>query len=242
MGRGFRSPLTSLSRRQEIDECRLNSQLKVLIVGTGRCGTGYVAKSLEQSGISCGHEAIFNHWSEERIRDKLRGSKLEAESSWAAAPFLGAGWLPANLRVVHLTRSPVSVVKSFHDINFFSKEREQKPLNQIVYRNTSIRPETQDRLASSVTHYYEWNALIVERLKTAGRPSLVLRLEDLISGLAASEVLSSFLGMEVVLPDEVSNRKVAEKRAQGAGSYDAAAALSLMEVASRRFGSFGYPL
>lgn len=218
------------------------SELKILVVGTGRCGTGYLAHCLERSGVACGHEAIFHHWSEQRVRSRLSSSNFEAESSWAAAPFLAAGWLPPGVKIVHLTRSPVRVVKSFHDINFFSGERVQKPLNQIVYRNTSIRPETQDRMASSVTHYYEWNALIVERLMAAGRPSLMLRLEDLISAPAAKDALSSFLGMEIVFPDEVTNLKMSEKKVQDAGYYDASAALSLMQTASRRFGSFGYPL
>lgn len=215
-------------------------ELKVLVVGTGRCGTGYLAKCLEQSGIPCGHEAIFNHWKEERVRDRLLSSTLAAESSWAAAPFLAAEWLPPDVKVVHLTRSPLRVVKSFHDINFFSKGREQKPLNQIVYRNTSIRPETQDRLASSVTHYFEWNAMIADRLKTAGRPFLRLHLEDLASDFIARGALSSFLNTEIELPDEVTNRKVEEKNAQDTGGYDADAAL--FKAASRHFGSFGYAL
>lgn len=217
-------------------------ELKLLVVGTGRCGTGYLAKCLEQSDVPCGHEAIFNHWSEDRVRERLLRSKLAAESSWAAAPFLAADWLAPSVKVVHLTRSPLMVVKSFHDINFFSKAREQKPLNQIVYRNTSIRPEMQDRLASAVTHYYEWNALIANRLKAAARPFLKVRLEDLVSPGATRNSLSSFIGMEVALPNEITNRKVAEKEAQDSDSYDAAEALSLMKIASRKFGSFGYSL
>lgn len=218
------------------------AELRVLVVGTGRCGTGYLAHCLERSGVTRGHEAIFHHWSEQRVRARLLNSTVEAESSWAAAPFLDAGWLPSGVKVIHLTRSPVRVVKSFHDINFFSEQRAQKPLNQIVYRNTSIQPETQGRMTSSVTHYYEWNALIVDRLKAAGRPSLMLRLEDLVSATAAKDALSSFLGMDIVLPEEVTNLKMSEKEAQGAAHYDASAALSLMQAASQRFGTFGYPL
>ena len=97
-------------------------------------------------------------------------------------------------------------------------------------------------MTSSVTHYYEWNALIVDRLKAAGRPSLMLRLEDLVSATAAKDALSSFLGMDIVLPEEVTNLKMSEKEAQGAAHYDASAALSLMQAASQRFGTFGYPL
>lgn len=216
--------------------------LKILIVGTGRCGTGYLAQCLENAGFSCGHEAVFNHWDEDTVRGKLLRSTFDAESSWAAAAFLGADWLGAEVKVIHLTRSPKAVIKSFFDINFFSDGRVQKPLNQVVYRNTSIRPESQARLASSVAHYYEWNAMIVEKLAGARRPSLQLRLEDLVGDPLSVDALSRFIGAPVVLPAEVANRKVKEKLAMQGERYDEQAALVLMKAASERYGNFGYAL
>jgi hypothetical protein len=215
--------------------------LQVLVVGTGRCGTGFLAHSLEQSGFTCGHEAIFNHWDEEKVRQRYLASSLTAEASWAAAPFLGADWLDPAVKVIHLTRNPMEVIKSFHDINFFSTQRVQKPLNQLVYRNASIKAETQDRLQSAVTHYYEWNALIRDALRSSGRPAITLRLEDAVSDAGAAQRVSEFLGVAFTPVASVVNPKTGEKAAHEDVPFDRAAALALMQVASAKHGDFGYP-
>jgi hypothetical protein len=33
--------------------------MRVLITGTGRCGTGWMARALTAAGAPCGHEAAF---------------------------------------------------------------------------------------------------------------------------------------------------------------------------------------
>ena len=216
--------------------------LQVLVVGTGRCGTGFLSHSLERSGFTCGHEAIFNHWDEEKVRQRYIASTLSAEASWAAAPFLGADWLDPAVKVIHLTRSPLEVIKSFHDINFFSDQRVHKPLNQLVYRNTSIRAETQRRLESAVTHYYEWNALIRDSLQACGRPAISIRLEDVVSNAKAAHDLSEFLGVAFSPVSSVVNPKTAEKAVHEDMAFDPAVALDLMRIASSIHGDFGYPL
>ena len=55
--------------------------MRVLITGTGRCGTGWMARALTAAGAPCGHEAAFT----------ARGHgdcDWVAESSWLAAPYL----------------------------------------------------------------------------------------------------------------------------------------------------------
>jgi hypothetical protein len=166
---------------------------------------------------------------------------LSAEASWAAAPFLDADWLRPDIKVIHLTRNPISVIKSFHDINFFSSDRADKRLNQVVYRNSSIRAETQDRLASAVTHYYEWNALIRTVLERRGGHSIVVKLEDLTSGGDAVDSLSSFIGTEFRRAEGVINPKTGEK-AENETPFDLERARALMAEACGTHGDFGYAL
>lgn len=49
--------------------------LKVIVTGTGRCGTVSVAKMLSHAGLPCGHESIFDHQGMELIKERIEGKK-----------------------------------------------------------------------------------------------------------------------------------------------------------------------
>lgn len=72
-----------------------------VIVGTGRCGTGYIASVLTACGIPCGHEAWFNP-----IGNRVRN--LIGDSSWCALAALD----DFDGQVFHQTRHPLAVVTS----------------------------------------------------------------------------------------------------------------------------------
>ena len=61
-----------------------SNNLKHLIVGTGRSGTGYMSQLLKLNDIPCGHEDIFSPWS----NAVEEGNKLLAEASWLGAPYI----------------------------------------------------------------------------------------------------------------------------------------------------------
>lgn len=83
------------------------------VVGTGRCGTGYVAAMLRASGLDCGHE---QWWS---AAGPIR-SGLDGDCSWLALPDIEAfRW---SGPVLHITRHPVEVVRSFAGIGFFRRD------------------------------------------------------------------------------------------------------------------------
>lgn len=210
--------------------------LKTLIVGTGRCGTGYLADALNRSGIACGHESIFNHFDEKRVQGNLARSQLVADSAWPAAIFIGRPWLPAEVRIVHLVRHPLDVITSFWEIDFFSEARIGKTLNQVVYRNTTISPDTQDRLMSAVEHYIQWNRLIGQKLAAAANPAIQLRLEDITRETAARARLGDFLGLKLAFAEGRINEKSDIK---ARSSQDLRAAI-LRELQSRDFDTYGY--
>lgn len=218
----------------------MKSPLRILIVGTGRCGTGWLADALSKSQISCGHEAIFNHWSEEKVKKNYMSSGYAAESAWPAAPFIGRPWFDSTVKVVHMVRNPRDVVKSFYDLNFFSSDRVAKPLNQIVYKNTSITADSQDRLSSAVQHYIEWNRLIEQRLENSDNPNILIRFESLLSSLDDRERLQSFLGKRVEFEVVRVNEKTTEKEAeQGADFAEILAERELLKL-SRAGSAYGY--
>ncbi len=116
------------------------SKLKYIVVGTGRCGTVYVAKLLSSVGFPCTHEAIFKHDGMENALNRLYGkepldvsliSKLAsaedeekgvcwfngqdmivAESSYMAVPFLDHECFK-DVAVIHVIRKPMKVINSF---------------------------------------------------------------------------------------------------------------------------------
>lgn len=118
----------------------LDNKLKYIVVGTGRCGTVYMAKLLTSVGIPCGHECIFDHEGIDTAKNRLLGnapiqmsliSKLGhyqeemkgekwlgdykhvvAESSYMAAPFLQNECLK-DAKIIHVIRDPVKVINSF---------------------------------------------------------------------------------------------------------------------------------
>lgn len=83
---------------------------KFAVTGTGRCGTGYTASVLRQTGIRCGHE---NWWT---VVPERVVSALDGDSSWRACDSIERGeW---SGPVVHIVRNPVNVVRSFTELGF----------------------------------------------------------------------------------------------------------------------------
>lgn len=91
--------------------------LEILVTGSGRCGTGFVAKLLTSAGCRCTHEQIFNpngwdHAVEQmRMMDEHPEWKWRGESSWCAAVYLDRPAL-RDVTVVHLVRHPKQVLDS----------------------------------------------------------------------------------------------------------------------------------
>ena len=76
--------------------------MRVLITGTGRCGTGWMARALTAAGAPCGHEAAFT-------ARRHGDCDWVAESSWLAAPYLDR---LDGVYVVHLVRDPLKTIAS----------------------------------------------------------------------------------------------------------------------------------
>lgn len=98
---------------------------RFLITGTGRCGTGYISHLLTNMGIKTTHEGIFTilNTNITRTIDKdwmEKGWPLESpgESSWMAIYFLDQ-LMEQGVKIIHLIRDPIEVIRSFMRIKFF---------------------------------------------------------------------------------------------------------------------------
>jgi hypothetical protein len=88
--------------------------LRYLIVGCGRSGTGYLAKAISNSGKYCGHEEKYTLSGMNELSQNIY------ESSWFSVPFLGE--LPKNVKILHIVRDPRKVIGSFYRIGLFADE------------------------------------------------------------------------------------------------------------------------
>jgi len=145
-------------------------KLKMVIVGTGRCGTGYISKVFTGVGIPCGHERIFgfinrkNILNESLIMKNMANANFIADSSWLAVPFLYPEFplLSEETIVIHLVRNPIEVISSFCKLGFFDKNNSYA---KFAYNNCSKLDSEKDQLENAIRWYIDWNSLIEERGK-----------------------------------------------------------------------------
>lgn len=165
-------------------------KLDFLVTGTGRCGTTYMARLLTSLGIMCGHESIFNydgllkanmrikgempiktsHVSVNNIIDNTKvdewfdASKIQAESSYLAAPFINSKILE-NTKIIHIVRNPIDVLSShILDVKFF-KEDLNDPYQDFVFAMMPELLSIENEIERGCYYYVNWNKMIEEKAK-----------------------------------------------------------------------------
>lgn len=167
------------------------------VVGTGRCGTGYVATVLRASGVPCGHEGW---WRPEGTGERTPG--LDGDASWLALPDIETGaWRGP---VAHIVRHPVATVRSLLGTRLFHPDSEAP-----AYRAFALRalPEVEglDPLTAAVEWWVRWNE------RCARHATVALRVEDLRHDWALAE-LGDALGVAVdverahAVPNTINSR------------------------------------
>lgn len=94
---------------------QLNTGLKCLVVGTGRCGTGYIARVFNRAGVTCGHESVFT------VDGFVTDHKYTCDASWLAVPFLPS--VSDDTLIVHQIRNPLLTLGSLAAIEGLFGER-----------------------------------------------------------------------------------------------------------------------
>ena len=123
-----------------------------MIIGTGRCGTGYVAAYLTGLGIPCSHEGYFTPEGP-TLRNPERPAGAKGDASWLAAPFVRRGDLP----IVHLVRRPRDVIRSLYNIGFFDSRHRAVHRRFIAFAERHFEVGD-DPFDACVRWYLAWNA------------------------------------------------------------------------------------
>lgn len=166
--------------------------LKILVVGTGRCGTVYLAKLLTSMNKPCTHEAIFTYkglnYAQKVMRkeqpiecsevSKKTGTWIKnkdevvAESSYMAAPFIDDSML-RNTTIIHVVRHPIEVINSFVMAGgyFFKVKKKNKYERNIgnhlqsLYEILKKDIGLNGAVTRAMHYYYHWNKMIQEKSK-----------------------------------------------------------------------------
>lgn len=156
-----------------------------VIIGTGRCGTNFVADYLTAAGHPCGHERFYRPTGPVYSPGQTQTTR-EGDSSWLAVPFLPE----AGVRVVHQTRAPVAVIASFLKLGFFHEEHYSRHKRFVDFARRHF-DFSDDPTRSAARWYIEWNE------KCAAITDRQFRLEDFRNRI---DRLGDWLGLDAPLP------------------------------------------
>lgn len=189
------------------------------IIGTGRCGTRYMAHVLQACGVHCGHE----QWWTLRPANR-REYGLDGDSSWMALPSIELGGHDGP--VVHITRHPLGVVSSLVGIQFFGRA------NAFGQFSLGHEPDLADmsEVEAAAAWWTRWND------RCAAAADLTIRVEDAVGEL---DRIGKTLGYDLAgkaaqaqqIPDTVNHR-----RRWRADDLEAARTWRLLDGAGERYG------
>lgn len=157
--------------------------MKSVVVGTGRCGTGWLAAALHTYGLRYGHEAVFDHLpnsgSEERWRD------YDGDSSLAAWRYLDR--LESDTRIIRLMRHPRDTAYSWLGKHFFADTcpcheplvHRLAPYAQWIDRELPFVYQENGEIDRCVRYLLDVNVAIDAAVRASGLSTIYVRLEDL---------------------------------------------------------------
>lgn len=179
------------------------TKIKIIVTGTGRCGTLYISKLLSFCNIFCGHETIFDHssWNQilqriynneelklskiakEHYGDYLKDNNIIGDSSYMAMPYLDMN-IFNECFFIHLIRNPIDVINSFcHNMNYFYDdpysnldEFNKKYLN-FIYKHVPDIKKYKNPYERAAYFYLYWNEQIESKLKNKNK--IKIKIEEI---------------------------------------------------------------
>lgn len=207
------------------------TKLKIIITGTGRCGTLYISKLLSFCNIFCGHESIFDYSSWNVVLQRIYGMKnielskiakekygnylkeelIVGDSSYMAMPYLDMN-IFNNCVFIHLIRNPINVINSFcHQMNYFYDTPysrldyfNEKYLN-FIYKNVPDIKKYKNPYEKAAYFYLYWNEQIEKKLKNK------LHLKVKIEEIGIKKDFEKFLNFEIPNDFSMIDKKEKEK-------------------------------
>ena len=148
--------------------------LELVVVGTGRCGTKFVAKFLTSAGLPCAHEAFFSWRGLRGLERRIAQHKFVAESSWLAVPFLNCDLLKDAV-IVHLVRHPKPVMESW----LRDPPERIRRYDDFRLRHLAGLADHEREIDKAACRYVGWN----EMIERQNRDCVRFRIEDDPAGL-----------------------------------------------------------
>jgi hypothetical protein len=164
-----------------------------VVVGTGRCGTTFVAQLLSEAGVPCGHEKVF------RRRALTPSFSLAGDCSYLAVPHLAS--FPGT--VIHVVREPLAVIRSLVGTRFF----ERSPTDGYLAPVAAHMALSGDPVRDAMRYYVLWNRMCERYAHT--RPLPIERLDehlDTLFGLTAPECAAAGAALMRAIPPTVNSR------------------------------------
>lgn len=124
---------------------------RLVVVGTGRCGTRYASHILRAAGVECGHEQVFTFRVALGIRD-VRWEGFDADASWLAVPRLA----DLHLNAVMVVRHPLRVVHSMLELGWFADDR-RKDVAKVIYQYRPEIAHERTRADKALAMWTLWN-------------------------------------------------------------------------------------
>ena len=129
----------------------LANKPEFVVIGTGRCGTKFTARFLDNLGIGCSHEAYYTPEGP-LLRNKNRYFRASVDASWLAVPFLP----DSEQRVLHQVRNPIGVISSFYKLGFFDAKHYPRHRRYVDFAKQYF--EFSSSPARSCARWYiQWN-------------------------------------------------------------------------------------
>ena len=193
------------------------TKIKIIITGTGRCGTLYLSKLLSFCNIFCGHETIFDHSSWNQILQRIYGNEelslskiakknygdylkdniIVGDSSYMAMPYLDMN-IFNDCFFIHVIRNPIDVINSFcHNMNYFYDEPysnidefNRKYIN-FIYKHVPDIKKYKNPYEKAACFYLYWNDQIEKKLKNKNK--IKIKIEE----VGIKKDLENFLNFEI---------------------------------------------
>jgi hypothetical protein len=171
------------------------TKIKIIITGTGRCGTLYISKLLSFCNIFCGHETIFDHSSWNKILQRIYGNEelnlskiakknygdylkdniIVGDSSYMAMPYLDMN-IFNDCFFVHIIRNPIDVINSFcHNMHYFyddpysSLDEFNRKYINFIYKHVPDIKKYKNPYEKAACFYLYWNDQIEKKLKNKNK-------------------------------------------------------------------------
>lgn len=148
---------------------------KIVVTGSGRCGTGYVAQVLTGAGIPCGHEVVY-HPAVVLDGHPVEWGAWHADSSWIAAATPPE---PGTVTVA-VVRHPLEVVQSQLAIDSFGATAPRNVWEAVTAKATPAAWEHPAQHDRALAHWTAWNEMAL------ARADLFVLLDDLNGSVVAA--------------------------------------------------------